>query len=197
VFQGRDNVVGRVWSPTSRASSELGERSDQFPAEVRDVGDDAAPDRVESGRETSEYVSEGVPRPTDHWSPPLTGVGASVRIARLARRRVDLAASAGTLLGSRYLIGWVGLPFPEQDGSNPQVRYRGQQPQVRLQIEEPYRLRRHHHGDRRGQYYKRAASSPPPRRTVSIQASPVANSRSPTSTSENILKTVAGPRKAR
>ena len=110
---------------------------------------------------------------------------------------MDLAASAGTLLGSRYLIGWVGLLFPEQDGSNPQVRYRGQQPQARLQIEEPYRLRRHHHGDRRGQYYKRAASSPPPRRTVSIQASPVANSQSPTSTSENILKTVAGTQKAR
>ena len=68
--------------------------------------------------------------------------------ARPARRRTQFAASADPLLGSRCLIGWVGLPFPEQDGSNPQICPGGQQSQVWLQVEEPYRLRSHHHGDR-------------------------------------------------
>ena len=36
----------------------LGQGGDEFAAEVGDVGDHAAPDRVESGRETTGYVSD-------------------------------------------------------------------------------------------------------------------------------------------
>ena len=36
----------------------LGQGDDEFAAEVGDVGDHVAPDRVESGRETTGYVSD-------------------------------------------------------------------------------------------------------------------------------------------
>jgi hypothetical protein len=36
----------------------LGQGGDEFAAEVGDVGDHAAPDRVESGRETRGYISD-------------------------------------------------------------------------------------------------------------------------------------------
>jgi hypothetical protein len=37
----------------------FGERGDELAAEVRDVGDDAAPDQVRGGREAPDFVSEG------------------------------------------------------------------------------------------------------------------------------------------
>jgi hypothetical protein len=43
----------------------LGQGSDEFAAELGDVGDHAAPDRVGSGRETLEQVFAGLLR----WSP--------------------------------------------------------------------------------------------------------------------------------
>jgi hypothetical protein len=49
----------------------VGERGDQFLAEVRDIRDDAVPDEVESSRKVSEYVFEGFLGRRKKWCPSL------------------------------------------------------------------------------------------------------------------------------
>jgi hypothetical protein len=49
----------------------VGERGDQFLAEVRDIRDDAVPDEVESSRKVSEYVFQGLLGRRKKWCPSL------------------------------------------------------------------------------------------------------------------------------
>ena len=67
-----------VYLLVHRIPSSLGQ-SDKLAAEVGDVGDDAAPDRVGGGRRTSEYVYEGHPQVASNSSASLAGVVTGVR----------------------------------------------------------------------------------------------------------------------